>query len=73
MTAAPVARQIHLTGEGADGGAIDPTHQRHDFRHRNARPVDDDFLPAFHPLDDAREMRLGVMHVVERPADVTAA
>src|SRR4051794_18023839 len=52
----PVARQVYLSGERADRGAVGLALQRYDLRHRRAGPVDGDFLSAFHPLDDAREV-----------------
>jgi len=47
----------------ADGGAVDAAHQRYELRHGDAGPVDDDLLASFHPLDDARQVPLGVVHV----------
>jgi hypothetical protein len=60
----PITRQVHLPGEGADASPIGATHQRNDSRHGDACRVDDDFLAAPDPLDDARQVRLGIVQLL---------
>jgi hypothetical protein len=56
-----VQQQAHdLTPKSA---ALDPARQRDHLGDRVAGPADDDLLAVLHPLDDLRQVGLGVMDV----------